>query len=165
MSYTRSVIPNPTNEPILEYRKGSPERLAVEREIAALRSTVLDIPLIIGGKEIRTNVTADVIIPHEHKHVIAKVHQASKEHVLQAIDAALKARKEWAAMPFDHRASIFLKAAELLSGPWRAKMMAATILGQSKNLFQAEIDCTCEVCFNIMIFTCSHACFTISLCM
>jgi len=139
-------VPYPPNEPILEYRKGSPERVAVEKEIAHLRSTKLDIPIIIGGKEIRTsNPTGVAVIPHQHAHVLATVHQATADHVKQAIEESLRARAEWAAMPFDHRVAVFMKAADLLAGPWRAKVMAATMLGQSKNLFQAEIDCSCEL--------------------
>jgi 1-pyrroline-5-carboxylate dehydrogenase len=106
---------------------------------------VLDIPLVIGGKEVRTGNTAKAVCPHRHGHVLATYHQGNAEHVEAAARAAKAAAREWGAMPWEHRASIFLRAAELLAGPWRDTMNAATMLGQSKNVFQAEIDAACEM--------------------
>jgi 1-pyrroline-5-carboxylate dehydrogenase len=138
----------PVNEPILGYKKGSVERAAIEKEIAAMRKTVLDIPLVIGGKELRPEGVekGKVVVPHEHSHVLATYYKASEEHVKMAVDAALEARKTWSVMPLDDRMSIFMKAADLLAHPtWRARLNAATVLGQSKNFFQAEIDSACEL--------------------
>jgi 1-pyrroline-5-carboxylate dehydrogenase len=143
---TRSVIGYPANEPILEYKKGTPERDLLVKAIAELRANVTEIPVVINGKQIKTGKLGEQHIPHDHKHVLARYHQAGPAEVQAAIDASLKARAEWAAMPMDHRLAIFLKAADLLSGPWRYKLLAATILGQSKNYYQAEIDTICEVC-------------------
>lgn len=136
----------PINEPIYGYKQGSPERIALEKEIKRQRSIKLDIPMLIGGREVRSNEQGKVVIPHEHSHVLATYHRASDEHVKEAIEAAAKAREEWARMPMDDRLAIFSKAADLLAAPeWRAKLNAATILGQSKNFFQAEIDAACEL--------------------
>lgn len=111
-----------------------------------MRSKVLEIPLIIGGKEVFSGETGQVVIPHEHAHVLAKYHKAKPEHVKMAIDASLEARKTWAVMPMDERLAIFMKAADLLAAPtWRARINAATVLGQGKNFFQAEIDSACEL--------------------
>jgi len=145
-SSTRSRYAIPPNEPILGYKKGSPERVALEKELSRQRSTVLDIPMVIGGQEVRSGQTGNVVIPHEHKHVVATYHKAGAEHVKMAIDSALKARETWAKMPIDDRLAIFMKAADLLASPtWRSRINAATILGQSKNYFQAEIDAACEL--------------------
>eukprot|EP01128_Nolandella_sp_AFSM9_P009481 TRINITY_DN6082_c0_g1_i1.p1 TRINITY_DN6082_c0_g1~~TRINITY_DN6082_c0_g1_i1.p1 ORF type:complete len:581 (+),score=170.24 TRINITY_DN6082_c0_g1_i1:48-1745(+) len=144
-SASRSTVPVAVNEPILGYLKDSPERHALESQIKEMKGNVLDIPIIIGGKEIRTNNTVDVVIPYDHKTVIAKVHQATEKEVKLAIDASLAARKEWDAMPQTQRLSIFLKFAELLAGPYRSVVNAATILGQGKNFRQAEIDSACEL--------------------
>jgi 1-pyrroline-5-carboxylate dehydrogenase len=142
---SRSVAPYPPNEPIYDYKKGSPERVALEAALKELRSAVHEVPIIIGGKEIKTSKFGEQAIPHEHNHVLARFSIAGEAEVKLAIESSLKARKEWAAMSLDHRIAIFLKAADLLTGPWRAKVSAATILGQSKNFFQSEIDCICEV--------------------
>lgn len=136
----------PPNEPIYGYAKGSPELGHLEKELKRQRETTLDIPLIIGGKEVRTGNVGKVVIPHEHSHVLATYHKASAEHVKAAIEASAEARKEWAVMPLDDRLAIFMKAADLLASPlWRSRVNAATILGQSKNFFQAEIDSACEL--------------------
>lgn len=134
----------PQNEPVLDYASGSRERLAIEAALEELSSTVIDIPLIIGGREVRSGNTYDVVAPHEHGKVLARCHQAGPEHVRAAIDAALKARRNWLELSWVERASITLKAAELLSGKYRYLINAATMLGQSKNVHQAEIDAVCE---------------------
>ncbi len=138
-------FPMPTNEPVLTYLKGSPERVALEKELERQKSIELDIPLIIGGKEIRTGNTGKVVMPHDHHHVLATYHKASPKEVKMAIDAAMKARKQWSETDWTVRASILLKIAELISTKYRAVMSAATMLGQSKNIYQAEIDGVCEL--------------------
>ncbi len=136
----------PKNEPIKSYAPGSPEKTALKKRIKELKSKVLEIPLIIGGKEIKTGNMEDCIIPHEHKTVIGRYHKAGKKEVEMAINAALKARESWAAMDWNERAAIFLKAGDLLASPyWRNTLNAATMLAQSKNAFQAEIDSACEL--------------------
>jgi len=138
-------VPTPINEPIKMYAPGSPERAELKKMLAQLRSQELDIPMYIGGNEVRSNNKTRLAPPHDHKHTLGHFHKSSKEHVQQAIDAALAAREKWVNMSWEHRASIFLKAAELIAGPYRAKLNAATMLGQSKNAFQAEIDSACEI--------------------
>ncbi len=138
-------LAEPQNEPVLSYAPDTPERKELKAKLKEMKSEVIEIPLIIGGKEIRTGKTFDVVIPHENKKIIAKCHKATTKEVELAIEAALKARKEWASMRWEDRIMIFLKAAELLSGPWRQTLNAATMLGQSKNPFQAEIDSACEL--------------------
>ena len=134
----------PQNEPVKAYLKGSPERVALEAELERQYNTVLDIPLIIGGKEIRTGNTGKVVCPHEHGHVLATFHKAGEKEVKMAIDAAMKAREEWSKTPWTTRAAIVLKCAELLATKYRPIMNAACMLGQSKNFYQAEIDSACE---------------------
>jgi 1-pyrroline-5-carboxylate dehydrogenase len=138
-------IPEPKNEPVLSYAPGSKERAALKNAIEEARKTVLDIPMFIGGQEVRTGKTKAITPPHDHKHILGHFHEGDKGHVEQAIDAALAARELWTKMEWEQRASIFLKAADLLAGPYRFKMNAATMLGQSKNAFQAEIDSACEL--------------------
>ena len=138
-------IPEIKNEPVLSYAPGTPERAELKKAIEEMRSEVADIPMIINGKEVRTDNTVSVHPPHNRKHLLGHYHKGDATHVKQAIDAALEARKKWANMSWEHRASIFLKAADLLSGPYRQKMNAATILGQSKNVFQSEIDAVAEL--------------------
>lgn len=138
-------IPAPRNEPILNYSPGSPERAAIKAALKAMASEVVDIPLIIGGKEIRTGRTHDVVAPHDHRKVLAKVHLASGREITQAIQAADRAYRDWSQMRFEDRAAVFLRAADLLAGPWRQIINAATMLGQSKTIFQAEIDAACEM--------------------
>lgn len=134
----------PKNEPILGYMPCSPERLALKEELKFRKSTVYNIPMVIGGKEIYTNEVADIFPPHELSHKIGHYHKGDAGHVRQAIDAALQAREKWAALAWEDRSAIFLKAADLISGPYRASINAATMLGQSKNVYQAEIDAACE---------------------
>ncbi|HET7025053.1 MAG TPA: L-glutamate gamma-semialdehyde dehydrogenase [Gemmatimonadales bacterium] len=137
--------PSPINEPVLSYAPGSPERAALKAELKRLAATVTEIPVIVGGREIRGARTVDVVMPHDHRHVIAKVHQADASTIQEAITVSLAARREWSEWSFEARAAVFLKAADLLAGPWRATVNAATMLGQGKTAFQAEIDSACEL--------------------
>ena len=137
-------IPAPVNEPVHGYAPGSAERAALKAELARQTALQVDIRWSIGGKEIRTGKTVDIVSPHAHGRVIAKVHQASAE-LAAAIKAANEAQREWANWPIEHRAAVFLKAADLLAGSWRQVLNAATMLGQSKTAFQAEIDSACEI--------------------
>ena len=134
-----------TNEPVLSYAPGSPERKELKKALETLNNQFVEVPLYIDGNEIYTGKTSEMHPPHDHQKVLGVFHQADKEHVHQAIDAALKAREKWAAMPWQERVAIFRKAADLLSGPYRAKMNAATMIGQSKTVFQAEIDGVAEL--------------------
>lgn len=138
-------IPTPVNEPILLYAPGSKERATLKKALADARATVLDIPMYIGGEEVRTENKKTLSPPHDHKHILAHFHEGDKNHVEQAINAALAAKELWSNLSWENRASIFLKAADLLAGPYRSKINAATMLGQSKNAFQAEIDSACEL--------------------
>ncbi|RPE08225.1 L-glutamate gamma-semialdehyde dehydrogenase [Chitinophaga lutea] len=135
----------PGNEPVMSFAPGSPERAALKKQLAAFKSQEMDIPMYIGGKEVRTGNTVDIRPPHEIKHKLGHFHQGTASHVTDAINAALKARQQWADTPWEHRAGIFLKAAELLATKYRAHTNAATMLGQSKNAYQAEIDSACEL--------------------
>lgn len=137
-------FPHPQNEPIKSYAPGSPERAELRSKLEEFKSKEIEIPLIIGGKEIFTGDTGTVVMPTDHGHVLATYHKASPEHVQMAIDAAMKAKKSWENMPWVERASITLKVAELLATKYRATINAATMLGQGKNPFQAEIDAACE---------------------
>ena len=138
-------VPIPVNEPVKSYFPGSPERAELQRTVLELRNTLVDLPMIIDGEEIRSGKTVEMYPPHDLAHKLGCYHQGDKNHVMQAIDAALKAKAEWSNTPWQHRAAIFLKAADLISGPYRARMNAATMLGQSKNAYQAEIDAACEL--------------------
>ncbi|WP_426061162.1 L-glutamate gamma-semialdehyde dehydrogenase [Hymenobacter sp. B1770] len=138
-------VPTPVNEPVKGYAPGSPERAELHRELKRLKQLELDIPMHIGGEEVRTGNTQRISPPHDHQHTLGHFHLGEASHVQQAVDAALAARPAWSEMPWEHRAAIFLKAAELLAGPYRARINAATMLGQSKNAFQAEIDAACEL--------------------
>ena len=137
-------FPVPANEPVKAYLEGSPERIALDAELDRQWNTVLDIPIIIGGKEIRTGNTGKVVCPHDHKHVLATFHKVSEKEVQMAIDAAMEAHKIWSETPWTTRAAIVLKCAELLATKYRPIMNAACMLGQSKNIYQAEIDSACE---------------------
>lgn len=139
------VIATPGNEPVYNYAPGSPEKKALKAKLAELSSKKIEIPLIIGGKEVRTGKLGKCVMPHNHQHILAEYHIAGPEELRMAVDAALSAKKEWENMSWENRASIFLKAAELLSGPWRATMNASTMLAQSKTAYQAEIDVVCEL--------------------
>jgi 1-pyrroline-5-carboxylate dehydrogenase len=137
--------PAPRNEPVLNYAPGSPERAALKSALARMSGETIEIPVVIGGREYRTGRTVDVISPHEHGRVLAKAHLADPGLIAKAIDSAAAAQRDWAAMPFADRAAVFLKAADLLAGPWRQVVNAATMLGQSKTAYQAEIDSACEL--------------------
>ena len=141
-------IPKPENEPMLDYAPGSPEREELIKKLAELKSQAVDIPLIIGGKEVRTMKTSDIIIPHDNQKTLGSFHKAGAAQVQLAIDAANAARAGWARTPWRERAAIFQKAAQLLAGPWRSTLVAATMLGQSKTPHQAEIDAACELTDN-----------------
>lgn len=139
------MLKKPCNEQVMTYAPGSMERVSIKEKLKELKCKQIEIPLIIGGKEVRTGNLGQCIIPHNKEHVLATYHKAGEKEAQMAIEAALKARKEWESMDWRHRASIFLKAAELLSGPWRDIINAVTMLGQSKTVFQAEIDSACEL--------------------
>ena len=138
-------LPVPKNEPVLSYAPGSKERAALKKALAEARATVLDIPMYIGAEEVCTDNKKKLSPPHDHHHVLGYFHEGDKSHVEQAINAALAAKELWSNLSWENRASIFLKAADLLAGPYRYKINAATMLGQSKNAFQAEIDAACEL--------------------
>src|SRR5262245_44838390 len=137
--------PPPRNEPVLGYAPESPERKRLAAKLARQAAEVIEIPLVIGGKEVRGARTADVVMPHDKRHVLAKVHLGGAREVTLAIDSATQARAAWQAFSWEERAAIFLRAAELLAGPWRERINAATMLGQSKTAHQAEIDAACEL--------------------
>ena len=139
------TIPIPVNEPIKDYDPGSPEKASLQAKADELSSQVIDIPLVIGGEEIRTGNTAQCIMPHDHEHVLANFHQASEKEVEMAINASQEAWQSWSKKPLEERAEIYVKIADLLTGPWRDTINAATMLNMSKNVFQAEIDSACEM--------------------
>ena len=138
-------IPHPKNETVLSYAPGSKERAALKKAIEEARKTELDIPMYIGAEEVRSGKKKPISPPHDHQHILGYFHEGDKGHVEQAINAAMGAKELWANLDWEQRASIFLKAADLLAGPYRYKMNAATMLGQSKNAYQAEIDAACEL--------------------
>lgn len=138
-------VPTPVNEPIKSYAPGSAERKELQAMLQELRAKQLDIPMYIGGAEVKSGNKVRLAPPHDHKHTLGYFHKSDKKHVKQAVAAALSAKKKWAELAWEHRASIFLKAADLIAGPYRAKLNAATMLGQSKNAYQAEIDSACEI--------------------
>jgi len=139
------TLPEPVNEPVREYAPGSPERASLKATLDEMSGRQVEIPMVIGGEEVRTGRTADVVMPHDHQHVLGQYHQGGEAEVTRAIAAAAEGRREWAAMSWEARAAVFLRAAELLTGPWRDTINAATMLGQSKTAFQAEIDAACEL--------------------
>ncbi len=135
----------PKNEAVLNYAPGSAERKALQAALKEMKSQVRDIPMYINGEEVRSGKLMEIRPPHETAHLLGSFHMSDEQHVYDSIDAALNARDKWAAMSWEHRAAIFMKAAELLAGKYRYRMNAATMLGQSKNAYQAEIDCACEL--------------------
>jgi 1-pyrroline-5-carboxylate dehydrogenase len=145
MAFGIFTPPIAKNEPILAYAPGSSERKKLKETIDDLRNQVLDIPMIIGGKEIRTGNTKRIAPPHDHQHTLGHYHRGDASHVQMAIEASLKAKKEWENLPWEQRAAVFLRMADLLAGPYRFLINASTMLGQSKNPFQAEIDAACEL--------------------
>lgn len=150
-------VPTPVNEPVKQYASGSPERKELQAMLKTMRSKQIEIPMYIGGKEVKSNNKVRIAPPHDHKHTLGYFYKSDKKHIEQAITAALAAKEKWANLSWEQRASIFLKAAELIAGPYRAKLNAATMLGQSKNAFQAEIDSACEIIdflrFNVSYMT------------
>ena len=150
-------VPVAVNEPIKNYAPGSSERKELQAMLKELRSKEMDIPMYIGGKEVRSNNKSRLAPPHDHQHTLGYFYKSDRSHIEQAIDAALAAREKWSALSWEMRASIFLKAAELIAGPYRARLNAATMLGQSKNAYQAEIDSACEIIdflrFNVQYMT------------
>jgi 1-pyrroline-5-carboxylate dehydrogenase len=138
-------VPQPINEPNRSYAPGSPERAELKARLTKMAGEKIDIPLVIGGKEVRTGRIAQAVMPHNHRHVLADYHLASPEHVQQAIAAAAEARREWGSWAWEDRAAVLLRAAELLATTWRSTINAATMLGQSKTAFQAEIDAASEM--------------------
>jgi 1-pyrroline-5-carboxylate dehydrogenase len=139
------AVPPPVNEPVKSYAPGSPERAELKTRLADMAKVRTHIPLVIGGREVRGGDTAKAVMPHDHSHVLADWQKASKEQVAQAVEAALSARAEWSRWPWEDRAAVFLRAAELLATSWRATLNAATMLCQSKTAFQAEIDSAAEL--------------------
>jgi 1-pyrroline-5-carboxylate dehydrogenase len=152
-----SLPPKPRNEPVKDYAPGSTERAELQKRLRELENERIEIPLVIGGKDVKTGTTFEAVEPHNKKHVLADVHSGGPAEVEQAIAAAREARHDWARMPWEDRAAIFLRAAELLAGPWRATLNAATMLNQSKTAHQAEIDAACELTdffrFNVEFMT------------
>ncbi|WP_452221730.1 L-glutamate gamma-semialdehyde dehydrogenase [Lacinutrix salivirga] len=150
-------VPIAVNEPVKSYAPGSPEREAVLKAYKKMYNETIDVPMYINGKDVTTGNTRTMSPPHDHKHVVGAYHLADKSNVEEAIATALEARKNWAETPWEHRAGIFLKAAELIAGPYRAKINAATMIAQSKTIHQAEIDAACELIdflrFNVQFMT------------
>ena len=140
-----NTIPKPINEPIKAYAPGSPEKTSLKNCIQDLKSKTIEVPLIIGGEEIKSNNLSEMYVPHDHKHVLGNYHKAGLKEVNMAIEASLEAWKNWSKTSIEERAKIFLKAADLLAGPWRDTVNAATMLNMSKNVYQAEIDAACEL--------------------
>jgi 1-pyrroline-5-carboxylate dehydrogenase len=150
-------VPKAVNEPVKTYAPNSPEKKAVLEAYQKMWNETIDVPLFIGSEEIRTGNTRNMSAPHDHQHVVGTYHLAEKKHIDLAINNALEARKSWSTMPWEHRAAIFLKAAELIAGPYRARINAATMIAQSKTIHQAEIDASCELIdflrFNVEFMT------------
>jgi 1-pyrroline-5-carboxylate dehydrogenase len=150
-------VPKAVNEPVKSYAPNSPEKAAALEAYKKMWNETIEVPLHIGSEKIKTGKTQNMTAPHDHKHVVGTYHLAEKKHVDQAIASALEARTKWAKMPWEHRAAIFLKAAELIAGPYRARINAATMIAQSKTIFQAEIDASCELIdflrFNVEFMT------------
>jgi 1-pyrroline-5-carboxylate dehydrogenase len=138
-------VPTPVNEPVKAYGPGSPEKAELKARLRAMAGERVEIPLVVGGREVRTGRTSPAVMPHDHAHVLGEFHHASPAEVEQAVAAAAAAHREWSAWPWEDRAAVFLKAAELLATTWRATLNAATMLNQSKTVFQAEIDAACEL--------------------
>ncbi len=150
-------VPKAYNEPIFDYAPGSKEKESLLNTIAQMKSELMDIPMYIGGKEVRTNEKVEIRPPHERAHLLGHYSQGTKEHVKMAIESALAAKEKWENMPWYDRASIFLKAADLIAGPYRDRINAATMLCQSKNVYQSEVDAIMELCdflrFNVQFMT------------
>jgi 1-pyrroline-5-carboxylate dehydrogenase len=147
MSSPTAIVqpPEPVNEPVHDYPPGSPERARLKRRLDEMSGERIDIPMVIGGKDVTSGDIYEAVMPHNTKHVLGDIHQSTAEHLQQAVDAAREAHVEWAALPWTERAAVFLRAAELLAGPWRDTINASTMLGQSKTVHQSEIDAACEL--------------------
>ncbi len=145
MSLAISKVPVPVNEPVKDYAPGTPERTSLKAKLAELSTSKIEMPLVIDGKDVRTGTLGHSVMPHRHAHVLGDFHQGGEAEVQSAISAALRAQKDWANLPWEARAAVFLKAADLLQGPYRDLINAATMLGQSKTCHQAEIDSACEL--------------------
>jgi len=150
-------VPEPINEPVKSYAPGNSERREIQAMLQKMQSEKIDVPMFIGGKEVFTDQKIDLRQPHKHKHILGQFSRGTETHVKQAIDAALAAKADWEKLSWENRAAIFLKAADLIAGPYRARLNAATMLGQSKNVYQAEIDAACEIVdflrFNVTYMT------------
>lgn len=145
MLYGDFYYPTPANEPVLNYAPGSKEKAALKAALKELKSSKADVPMYIGSEEVRTGNTMEIRPPHERKHLLGHFHVGDAKHVTKAINAALKAKDKWANMSWENRANIFLKAADLIAGKYRPYINGTTMLGQSKNAYQAEIDAACEL--------------------
>jgi 1-pyrroline-5-carboxylate dehydrogenase len=148
MSASRSTVHQPPparNEPVKDYAPGSPERASIKARLDAMQRERIDIPMVIGGKEVTSGDIYETVMPHDTKHILGDVHQSSAAHLQQAVDAAAEAHESWASLTWDERAGVFLRAADLLAGPWRDILNGSTMLGQSKTIYQAEIDAACEL--------------------
>ncbi len=157
MANAKFEVPLPPNDPIGEYLPGSPERESLKKRLVELRTNPIEIPIIIDGQEVRTGDTGDCVLPHDHQTKIATYHKVGEKEVNDAIESALEARKQWAETPWENRVAVFLKAADLLTTPfWRDTINAATMLNQSKTVFQAEIDSACEI-VDFWRFNCYYA--------
>ena len=148
-------IPYPTNEPVKSYAPGSKEREGIKAKLKELRSAQMDVPMFIGGEEVRTGKLMPINPPHDHAHLLGNYHEGDESHVKQALVAAQNAKADWAALEWHERAGIFLKAADLIAGPYRDLINGTTMLGQSKNIFQAEIDAACEL-IDFLKFNCYY---------
>src|SRR5256886_5639913 len=137
--------PPPQNGPVKGYAPGSPERAEVQKRLDEMKNRQLEIPCVIGGEEIKTGTTFDAVMPHDKDHVLAQVHKGGAGEIEKAVGASAEAWEDWHRLPWEERAAVFLRAAELLAGPWRSTLVAATMLNQSKTAHQAEIDAACEV--------------------
>ena len=155
MSNSIYRVPPAVNEPIFSFAPGTKERASLQKTLVQMSSETVDIPIIIGGEEIRTGNTANCVMPHNHKHILGSYHKAGQKEVQMAIDSSLNARKVWSEMPWEARVAVFKKMAALLQGPYRDVINAATMLGQSKNAFQAEIDAACEL-IDFFNFNCEY---------
>jgi 1-pyrroline-5-carboxylate dehydrogenase len=161
MTHGSFRTPPPANEPVQGYAPGSPERARLQAELERQSAEVVEVPLVIGGEEVRTGDTFDVVAPHDRHKVVAKVHKAGPAEVARAVEAAESAKRDWERLPWAERAALFLRAADLLAGPWRDRVNASTMLGQSKTAHQAEIDAACELIdfwrFNVSYAEAIHA--------
>ncbi|MDQ4065590.1 MAG: aldehyde dehydrogenase family protein, partial [Actinomycetota bacterium] len=145
MTNALARVPPPKNEPVKDYAPGSPERASLKARIEQMSTERIDIPMVIGGRDVTSGDIYEAVMPHATKHILGDVHQSTKQHFADAVDAARDAHADWAALDHKERAAIFLRAADLLAGPWRDAVNASTMLGQSKTVHQAEIDAACEL--------------------